>query len=89
MIIRLSLCGVQGGKIWIDLCKLLLFKNDIGKYRFVPNFRFPKIRFGPWRTTCNFNLNTLLKDSSLFNIFPYSNIWLILLRLEIYENLRF
>ena len=47
MIIRLSLCGVPGGNIWIDLCKLLLFENDIGKYRFVPNFRFPKIRFGP------------------------------------------
>ena len=30
-----------------------------------------------------------LKDSFLFNIFSYSYIWLILLRLEIYENLRF
>ena len=47
MIIRLSLCGVPSANIRIDLCKLLLFENDIGKQRFVPNFRFPKIRFEP------------------------------------------
>ena len=45
MIIRLSLCGVAIGNIRIDLRKLPLFENDIGKQRFVPNFRFPKIRF--------------------------------------------
>ena len=48
MIIRLNLCGVTGRNIRIDLCKLLLYEHDIGKYRFVPNFRSPKIRFGPW-----------------------------------------
>ena len=47
MIIRLSLCGILSGNIRIDFCKLLLFENDIGKYRFVANFRFPKIRFEP------------------------------------------
>ena len=45
MIIRLSLCGVAIGNIRIDLRKLPLFENDIGKQRFVPNFKFPKIRF--------------------------------------------
>ena len=47
MIIRFSLRGVLSGNIRTDLCKLLLFENDTGKYRFVSNFRFPKIRFGP------------------------------------------
>ena len=47
MIIRLSLSGVLSENIRIDWCKRLLFENDIGKYRFVPNFRFPKIRFEP------------------------------------------
>ena len=47
MITCLSLCGVPSGNIRIDLCKLLLFENDIGKYRFAPNFRFPKISFEP------------------------------------------
>ena len=37
----------------------------------------------------NFVLNTLPKHSSLLNIFSYSNIWLTLLRLGIYENLHF
>ena len=47
MIIHLSLYGVPSGNIRVDLCKLLLLENDIGKYRFVSNFRFLKIRFGP------------------------------------------
>ena len=47
MIIRLSFCGVLSENIQIDWSKRLLFENDIGKYRFVSNFRFPKIRFEP------------------------------------------
>ena len=43
MIIRLSLCGVAIGNIRIDLRKLPLFENDIGKQRFVPNFRSQKL----------------------------------------------
>ena len=46
MIINLSLCDGPSGNIGINLCKLLLLENDIEKYRFASNFRFPKIRFG-------------------------------------------
>ena len=40
MIICLNSLGVPSGNIRIDLCEVLLFENDIGKYRFVPDFRF-------------------------------------------------
>ena len=86
MIICLSLWGVSSWDIGIDLCEVLLFKNDIRKHRFFPNFRFPKTRFVPWHIILN---NALPKDSSLSNILSYSNIWLILLRLGFYQNLRF
>ena len=50
MIIRLSLCGVSSGNIRMDLCKLLLFENDIGNYRLVPNLDSEKLelKFDIW-----------------------------------------
>lgn len=45
MIICLSLWGVSSGNFGVNLCDFMLFKNGIGKYRFIPNFRLPKIRF--------------------------------------------
>ena len=58
----------------------LLFKNDIGKYRFVPSFKFPKLGFD-FDTIHNFFLNnTLPKGSFLSNNYSCSNIWLILRR---------
>ena len=68
------------GLIGVNVCYLKMISGNIGLFQIL-DFQKLGLNF-------NFVLNTLPNDSFLFNIFSYSYIWLKLLRLEIYENLR-
>ena len=68
------------GLIGVNVCYLKMISGNIGLFQIL-DFQKLGLNF-------NFVLNTLPNDSFLFNIFSYSCIWLKLLRLEIYENLR-